>query len=92
MLAAQWLELAAQCSTWQRKLKIELPGTFMPKLLASSETVGSRATIELDSKKVCIAGRINPCVKVALGGHWFRSKVFGANYSNERPEQHQARA
>ena len=39
-----------------------------------------------------IAGRINPCVKLALGGHSFRSKVFGANYSNEQPEQHQARA
>ena len=64
----------------------------MPKLLVSSETVGARATVELDSKEVCIAGRINPCVKVALGGHSFRSKAFGANYSNERPEQNQARA
>jgi len=64
----------------------------MPKLLASSERVGSRATIDLDGKEVCIAGRINPCVEIALGGHSFRSKVFGANYSNERPEQHQAGA
>jgi hypothetical protein len=50
----------------------------MPKLLASSETVGNRATIELDSKEVCIVTVVESGVVVrAYRAHGFLARLVG---------------